>query len=113
MTIVLGSDHAGFALRRIFAAHLVDHGHAVSEVGATDETAYDYPDAAAEVAMRVQRGEADMGILVCGTGIGPRISSKASVPRPAGARTPQNSLANTITPTSCVWEQGSSSRTSR
>ena len=70
MTIVLGSDHAGFALRRIFAAHLVDHGHAVSEVGATDETAYDSPDAAAEVAMRVQRGEADMGILVCGTGIG-------------------------------------------
>lgn len=70
MTIVLGSDHAGFALRRIFAAHLVDGGHAVREVGATDESAYDYPDAAADVATRVQRGEADFGILVCGTGIG-------------------------------------------
>lgn len=70
MTIVLGADHAGFALRRIFAAHLVDRGHAVREVGATNESAYDYPDAAAEVAKRVQRGEADFGILVCGTGIG-------------------------------------------
>ncbi|MEW5883445.1 MAG: ribose 5-phosphate isomerase B [Armatimonadota bacterium] len=70
MTIVLGSDHAGFALRRIFAAHLVDLGHAVREVGATDESAYDYPDAAAEVAALLQRKEADMGILVCGTGIG-------------------------------------------
>lgn len=70
MTIVLGADHAGFALRRIFAAHLVDLGHAVREVGATDESAYDYPDAASEVAIRLQRGEADLGILVCGTGIG-------------------------------------------
>lgn len=70
MTIILGSDHAGFGLRRIFAAHLVDLGYAVREVGATDESAFDYPDAAVDVATRLQRGEADMGVLVCGTGIG-------------------------------------------
>ncbi|RMG22123.1 MAG: ribose 5-phosphate isomerase B [Armatimonadetes bacterium] len=75
MTIVLGSDHAGFALRRILAARLLDEGHAVREYGATDESAYDYPDAACEVAVRVQKGEADFGILVCGTGIGMAITA--------------------------------------
>jgi ribose 5-phosphate isomerase B len=70
MTILLGSDHAGFALRRILAAWLIDRGHAVAEIGATDATAFDYPDAAIEVARRIQRGDAPMGILICGTGIG-------------------------------------------
>lgn len=69
-TVVLGSDHAGFALRRILTTRLVDLGYAVSEYGATDETAYDYPDAAREVARRVSKGEADFGVLICGTGIG-------------------------------------------
>jgi ribose 5-phosphate isomerase B len=75
MTIVLGSDHAGFALRRILAARLLDQGYAVREYGATDESAFDYPDAACEVAVRVQKGEADFGILVCGTGIGMAITA--------------------------------------
>ncbi len=70
MTIVLGSDHAGYALRRLLAGWLFDQGYAVSEVGATDETAYDYPDAAIQVCRRVLSGEAEMGILICGTGIG-------------------------------------------
>ncbi|MEM4408319.1 MAG: ribose 5-phosphate isomerase B [Candidatus Caldarchaeum sp.] len=70
MTITLGSDHAGYALRRLLAGWLLDQGYAVSEVGATDETAYDYPDAAIEVCRRMLGKEADMGILICGTGIG-------------------------------------------
>ncbi len=70
MTIHLGSDHAGFALRRILANHLVEKGYAVAEMGATDESAYDYPVAAGEVAERLVRGESEIGILICGTGIG-------------------------------------------
>lgn len=75
MTIILGSDHAGFALRRILADHLVANGHAVAEVGATSEGAYDYPLAAQDVATRILRGEGDMGVLICGTGLGMAIAA--------------------------------------
>ncbi|MCH8274761.1 MAG: ribose 5-phosphate isomerase B [Armatimonadetes bacterium] len=70
MTFLLGSDHAGFALRRILANWLVDHGYAVSEFGATDESAFDYPDAAVEMSGRFAKGDGTFGVLVCGTGIG-------------------------------------------
>jgi len=70
MTIIFGSDHAGFVLRRILSSKAIDQGHAVSEVGAMDEQAYDYPDAAAELCERLLRGEADFGVLICGTGVG-------------------------------------------
>lgn len=70
MTVLLGSDHAGFALRRILTGWLVEQGNAVAEIGATDESAYDYPDAAVELSRRLQRGDAKFGVLICGTGIG-------------------------------------------
>lgn len=75
MNIVFGSDHAGFALRRILSSRAIDQGHAVSEVGAQDDQPYDYPDAAVEVAKRVLRGGADVGVLICGTGIGMSIAA--------------------------------------
>jgi ribose 5-phosphate isomerase B len=50
-------------------------GHAVREYGATDEQPFDYPDAAAEVAERIQKGEAEFGVLICGTGIGMSIAA--------------------------------------
>ncbi len=70
MTIIFGSDHAGFVLRRILSSRAIDQGHAVNEVGAMDEQAYDYPDAAVELCERLLRGDADFGVLICGTGVG-------------------------------------------
>jgi len=75
MKIVFGSDHAGFALRRILSSRAIDQGHTVSEVGAKDDQPFDYPDAAADVARRVQKGEVDFGVLICGTGIGMSIGA--------------------------------------
>lgn len=75
MTIAFGSDHAGFAMRRILSSRAIDQGIVVSEVGAQDDQPYDYPNAAAEVALRVQRGDADFGVLICGTGIGMSIAA--------------------------------------
>ncbi|MDQ2987158.1 MAG: RpiB/LacA/LacB family sugar-phosphate isomerase [Armatimonadota bacterium] len=75
MTIIFGSDHAGFPLRRILASRAIDLGYAVSEVGAQDEQPYDYPDAAGELASRIQKGDADLGVLICGTGIGMSIAA--------------------------------------
>lgn len=68
--VVLGSDHAGFALRKAIARHVAGQGRDTYEVGAEDESPYDYPDAGFLVAEEVASGRAETGILVCGTGIG-------------------------------------------
>jgi len=75
MTVLLGSDHAGFGLRRILSNTLIERGHAVAEIGSTGEDAYDYPNAAFELSRRMQRGDADFGVLMCGTGIGMSIAA--------------------------------------
>lgn len=68
MKIVLGSDHAAIDLRKWLVAELLKLGHETVEVGARDTTAYDYPDAADELAACLH--EFDFGIVICGTGIG-------------------------------------------
>ncbi len=68
--IVLASDHAGFALKRRLLAHLEGAGHACRDLGVGDQTAADYPDLAHALAAVVAAGEAEIGVLVCGTGIG-------------------------------------------
>jgi len=70
MKIVLGSDHAGFRVRQNLARLLQSMGHEVRQLGAIDENAYDYPNASDSVAGEILSGNAQMGILVCGTGIG-------------------------------------------
>lgn len=68
MKIVLGSDHAAIDLRKWLVAELQKLGHETVEVGARDTTAYDYPDAADELAACLHGF--DFGIVICGTGIG-------------------------------------------
>jgi ribose 5-phosphate isomerase B len=68
MKLILASDHAALDLRRWLVKELQKMGHETIEVGALDESSYDYPDAADELANRIQ--DFDFGILICGTGIG-------------------------------------------
>ncbi len=75
MNILLGSDHAGFALRRVLANWLIEQGYAVAEMGASDESAFDYPDAALELTTRLLRGDSPFGVLICGTGVGMAIAA--------------------------------------
>jgi len=70
MKLVLGSDHAALDLRRFLAERLESEGHTVLQVGALSEASYDYPDAADAAVKVLNFGEADLGILICGTGIG-------------------------------------------
>lgn len=70
MRLAFGSDHAGYALRRELAEVARELGHTVSETGAEGAAPYDYPDAADSVARAIQAHEADLGVLVCGSGIG-------------------------------------------
>lgn len=70
MRLVLGSDHAAYDLRRVLADRLTGEGHDVFEVGAPSADRFDYPVASDALVRAVLSGEADFGILLCGTGIG-------------------------------------------
>ncbi len=75
MRIALGSDHAGYALKRKIKEFVEDMGHEIVDLGPYDEESVDYPDYAAKVARAVRDGEFDRGILVCGTGLGMAIAA--------------------------------------
>lgn len=68
--LLIGSDHAGFALKKVLIEELERRSVAYTDVGAFSGEAVDYPNIAAKVARAVAAGEAERGILVCGTGIG-------------------------------------------
>src|SRR5512145_1972514 len=70
MNIAIGSDHRGVEAKRRLVPSLQAQGHQVTDVGAFSQESVDYPDLAFEVATRVSQGNADRGILICGTGIG-------------------------------------------
>lgn len=71
MTVALGSDKSGFALKEAVKAHLAARGIEVIEVGVVDPAVgIPFFKVAPEAAKRVQSGAADRGILVCGTGMG-------------------------------------------
>lgn len=75
MQVVLGSDHAGFELKKILNEHLQQHGHLVLDVGAYGPEPVDYPDYAEAVGLTVRRGEAERGILICGSGVGAAVAA--------------------------------------
>lgn len=70
MKIAIGSDHAGYSLKEVVKAHLEAEGHEVCDKGTHDTQSCHYPIFAEAVGRAVQSGEAQLGILVCGTGIG-------------------------------------------
>ena len=69
-TIVLGADHGGFELKNTIKTHLEGKGFTVIDVGTNAPDSCDYPVFASKACAHVLSGEADLGILVCGTGIG-------------------------------------------
>ncbi|MBZ4407323.1 ribose 5-phosphate isomerase B [Myxococcus faecalis] len=70
MKVILASDHAGLELRQELVAALQERKVAHEDVGPFARDSVDYPDFAARVAKAVTSGEATLGVLVCGTGIG-------------------------------------------
>ena len=70
LKIVISSDHVGIDLRKAVAAHLTALGHAVEDVGPATAERTDYPTWGEKAARMVQTGEADFGVVICGTGFG-------------------------------------------
>jgi ribose 5-phosphate isomerase B len=75
MRIVIGCDHGGLALKEAMKQYVVGAGHELVDVGVHTEESVDYPDFGALVGEMVAGGEAERGILVCGTGIGMSIAA--------------------------------------
>ena len=75
MRLALSSDHAGFELKRDLAASLGQKGHMVLDLGTHSLAPVDYPDAAESVAQALRNGDADRGIIVCGSGAGVSIAA--------------------------------------
>ena len=69
-TILIASDHAGFALKEKLEAELQSLGYAVQDLGPDSDASTDYADYAHPLAKRVSDGDATRGILLCGTGLG-------------------------------------------
>jgi len=73
--IALGADHAGLHAKEIIKNYLREQGYELEDVGTNSEDSVDYPDFARAVAEKVAGGEAQVGVLVCGTGIGMAITA--------------------------------------
>ena len=89
MAIAIGSDHAGFEQKEALVDYLLELGYDVNNCGPESDNRVDYPDYAETVAKQVSDGNATLGVLVCGTGIGMAIAAN----KIAGIR-----AANVITP---------------
>lgn len=70
MRIAVASDHAGFELKQLVADHLRAGGHDVVDLGTDDTTSVDYPDYGAAIGKAVVDEQAELGVAVCGSGIG-------------------------------------------
>ena len=75
MRIAVGSDHRGFQLKQALVPVFAELGHQHVDMGCGAKEQVDYPDVAALVAAAVAGGQADRGVLICGTGIGMSITA--------------------------------------
>ena len=75
MKIALGCDHGGFEHKNAIAEHLKNRGFEIDDCGIYELHSVDYPDIAVKVCEKVSNGDCELGILVCGTGIGMSIAA--------------------------------------
>ena len=90
MRIAIGSDHAGYELKSAVGPALRAEGHELVDVGTDSPESVDYPDFAASAARLVSDGEADLAVIVCGSGVGVSIvANKLDGVRAVNAHDPQ------------------------
>ena len=75
MKIVIGSDHAGFAMKVSLGEFLRGMGHETLDVGAYNDQPSDYPDFAEAVGRALLDGRAERGVLICGSGVGASVAA--------------------------------------
>ena len=70
LPIVIASDHAGYSLKELVKKHLEERNIEYMDLGTNSAESVDYPEYASKLCQQIQNGNAELGILVCGTGIG-------------------------------------------
>ena len=75
MRIAIGADHAGFEMKNDLALYVAKAGHEVTDLGTHSSAPVDYPDISEAVAEALRNGQADRGIVVCGSGAGASIAA--------------------------------------
>ena len=70
MKIAIAADHGGFELKDSMVEYIKSLGNEVVDLGTNSADSVDYPDYAKKVCEEIQKGNSDLGILICGTGIG-------------------------------------------
>src|SRR5947208_13684122 len=75
MRIVIGTDHAGFFLKKALSAHIRKLGYQVVDVGAHGTDTVDYPDYAELLGRTLIDGLAERGVLICGSGVGASVAA--------------------------------------
>src|SRR5690349_3273743 len=75
MRVVIGSDHAGWPLKNTVVEHVRSLGHEVIGAGSLDGKPVDFPDIARDLTGKLKSGDAERGIMVCGTGVGASIAA--------------------------------------
>jgi ribose 5-phosphate isomerase B len=75
MKIIAAADHGGFNLKNLLVERLRKAGHDVTDIGTQSAESTDYPDYAHKVATAVAEGQAERGLLVCGSGVGMAIAA--------------------------------------
>ena len=68
--VVISSDHADIPLRQAIVAHVEAAGHTVTDIGPATDASTDYPKHGQAAAQMIEDGDADLGIIICGTGQG-------------------------------------------
>lgn len=74
-TVILGADHGGYELKEQIKSHLCERGFSVLDVGTYSAESCDYPIFASRLCRGILEGKAELGILVCGTGVGMSIAA--------------------------------------
>jgi ribose 5-phosphate isomerase B len=75
MLIAIGNDHTAVEMKNRIAEHIRSRGHEVLDKGTNDTSASDYPVCAEKAARAVADGDADCGVIICGTGVGVSITA--------------------------------------
>jgi len=75
MKIAISADHAGFELKKILINNLKESGYDVADYGTHSTDSIDYPDFAYAAANSVAEGDNEMGVIICGSGVGVSITA--------------------------------------
>jgi len=75
MEIAIGSDHAGYLLKKDLIQYLKDLGFKINDIGTDSQNPVDYPDYAEKLSMEIINGNAERGIFICGSGVGASVAA--------------------------------------